>query len=68
MNIRKEIGAKIKAAREEKGLSQEELADMAKVARRTIINIEQGAFNPKIETVNDIAKALDCKIEIAKAD
>ncbi len=66
MNIRKEIGKKIKAAREEKGLSQEELADMAKVSRRTVVNIEQGAFNPKLETVNDIAQALDCRVEIAE--
>ncbi len=64
MNIRTKIGTKIRQLRERKGLTQEELAEKAGVARRTVANIELGAFNPKLETVNDIVEAMDATIEI----
>lgn len=67
MNIRTKIGSEIRKLREKKGLSQEQLAEKAGVARRTVANIELGSFNPKLETVNDIVTAMDCRIEI-KAD
>ena len=38
----------MKAARQDKGLSQEELARLAGVSRQTINMIERGDFNPSL--------------------
>lgn len=57
------MGYKIKAIRESKGLSQEELAKKADVSRTTIWNLET---NPKAETttktLQKIADALDTTV------
>jgi len=50
---------KIKLARVEKGLSQQELADRVEVTRQTIGLIEKGKYNPTINLCVRIAKALD---------
>ena len=50
---------KIKLARVEKGLSQQELADLVEVTRQTIGLIEKGKYNPTINLCIRIAKALD---------
>lgn len=68
MKYRKEFGIKIRDIRKQKNLTQEELAEKAGVAHRTVANIELGAFNPKLETVNDIVQAMDCIIEIKELD
>ncbi len=50
---------KIKLARVEKGLSQQELADRVEVTRQTIGLIEKGKYNPTLNLCVRIAKALD---------
>ena len=50
---------KIKLARVEKGLSQQELADLVDATRQTIGLIEKGKYNPTINLCIRIAKALD---------
>jgi putative transcriptional regulator len=49
---------KLKLARVEKGLSQQELADMAEVTRQTIGLIESGTYNPTLHLCIRIARAL----------
>lgn len=49
---------KLKAARAEQGLSQQQLADMVCVSRQTIIAIESGDYNPTIRLCIAICKAL----------
>lgn len=49
---------KLKAARAEKDLSQDELAGMVGVARQTIHLIEKGDYNPSINLCISICKAL----------
>lgn len=51
--------SKIKIARVEKDLTQEELADIVGVTRQTIGLIESGKYNPSLNLCIDIAKALD---------
>ena len=54
---------KLKAARLKMGYTQTQLAEMAHVALRTIINYEKGAVYPrKGETYAALAKALDVPI------
>jgi len=50
---------KLKLARVEKGLSQQELADLVEATRQTIGLIEKGKYNPSLNLCIKISKALD---------
>lgn len=56
------LGLNIKFARIRKGISQEELAELADTSRTTISFIETARQNPTVLKVIDIAKALDVDI------
>lgn len=49
---------KMKIARIEKDLSQEQLADLVGAARQTIGMIESGKFNPSLQLCISICRAL----------
>ena len=53
----------VKKTREEKGLSQQELADMVGVSRNTISSIETGQFSPTAKLALVICIALEKKFE-----
>lgn len=60
MNNLKRLGEKVKHLRKEKGLTQEKLAELAKIDPKTIIEIENARRrNPTLKTLNKIAKALN---------
>jgi putative transcriptional regulator len=44
-----DIENRVKLARVEKGLTQEQLADLVGVTRQTIILIEAGKYNPSLK-------------------
>ncbi|MCC5909989.1 MAG: helix-turn-helix transcriptional regulator [Clostridiaceae bacterium] len=50
--------SKIKVARVEKDLTQEDLANIVGVTRQTISLIEAGKYNPSLKLCIEIAKAL----------
>ena len=50
---------KLKMARVEKALSQQELADLVDVTRQTIGLIEKGKYNPTLNLCIKIAKTLN---------
>ena len=50
---------KLKIARVEKGLSQQDLADLCDVTRQTIGLIEKGKYNPTINLCIKIASVLN---------
>ncbi|MTK12803.1 MAG: helix-turn-helix transcriptional regulator [Clostridiaceae bacterium] len=50
---------KVKAARIKKNLTQEELANLTNVTRKTIGLIETGKYNPTLNLCINIAKALN---------
>ena len=50
---------KMKIARVECDVSQEQLAEMIGVTRQTISLIESGKYNPTLKLCIDICKALD---------
>jgi len=50
---------KLKIARVEKQLSQQELADQVEATRQTIGLIEKGKYNPSLNLCIKIAKALE---------
>jgi transcriptional regulator with XRE-family HTH domain len=64
MDIRRRIGRNIKAIREAKGWSQEELADQAELHRTYVSGVERGIRNPPVTVLDRLAKAL--KVSIGK--
>ena len=54
-----EIGSRIRKYRENKGLSQKDLADLIGVSNSRISNWEQGINRPNADIVADICKALN---------
>jgi putative transcriptional regulator len=58
-----EITNNIKVLRAEKGMTQEDLAEKAKVTRQTIIAIEKGKYVPSLELAFKICKVFNKKIE-----
>lgn len=60
--IDKKIGMNIRLRRIKKGISQEELADIAEIARSTMSIVERGEKSPSLQTVAKIANALDIDI------
>ena len=63
-NINEEVGFNIRRIREERDLSQEELADLAGLHRAYIGQIERGEKNMGIKNLEKIAKALNVSIKV----
>jgi transcriptional regulator with XRE-family HTH domain len=59
---KRELGQKIKLARKQKGLSQEQLADLVGYKVGTISKYEQGYRTPDIGMLRRIAAALGCDL------
>jgi len=54
---------KLETFRKEKGITQEELADVLKVTRQTIGSLENGRYNPSILLAHKIARYFNTTIE-----
>ncbi|WP_335999633.1 helix-turn-helix transcriptional regulator [Halorientalis halophila] len=53
----------LRERREERGLSQADLAAEVDVTRQTINSIERGRYDPSLELAFDLAGYFDCRIE-----
>lgn len=60
--MKKKIGLKIKAIRQSKKMTQEQLAERCALSVESISNIERGVNYPHFETLVQIAKILDCRL------
>jgi len=58
MDIKQELGEKIKRLRKKRGYTQEQLAEMIDISSRNLSNIELGISFPKSETLEKILKSL----------
>lgn len=63
MNI-KEIGIEIKKRRKYLNITQEDLAEITGISRRSLQYIESGKMNPSIEQLEKILGALGLEITI----
>ena len=63
-NINEEVGFNIRRIREERDLSQEELAELAGLHRAYIGQIERGEKNIGLKNLEKIAKALNVSIKV----
>lgn len=64
MNIKKELGEKIKRIRRQRGLTQEQLAEMIDISSRNLSNIEVGNSFPKPETLEKLLKSMNISSQI----
>jgi transcriptional regulator with XRE-family HTH domain len=58
MDMRRLVGANLKRIRQEKGITQEQLADVSGFSQQYISGLEQGRRNPTIVTLYELANAL----------
>jgi transcriptional regulator with XRE-family HTH domain len=58
------IGKEIKRIRMDSGLSQKEVAEKAGMKQQNLAAIEAGQRNASYLTLQKIASALDCEIEV----
>ena len=54
---------RIKELRTERGMTQQQLADMVGVSSRTIISIEKGQYNPSIMLAYRMARVFGVSVE-----
>jgi len=53
-----ELGVRVRALREESGMSQEQLAERARMTQSAIARLEAGGVEPRLETLDRIGDAL----------
>lgn len=63
---KKEIGNAIKERRKQLGIGQELVSDLAQVGVNTIVAIERGEGNPKLDTLLSLMRALGLTLTVAK--
>lgn len=61
------IGALLRARRTRR-LTQQKLAELAGVSQGVISRLESGEHSPKLETLDQIARAMDYRLEIKLVD
>jgi len=63
MDIKKELGEKIKRIRKQRGLTQNQLSEMVDISTRNLSNIELGLNFVKAETLDKIIDSLNISTE-----
>lgn len=58
-----EFECRLKLFRQEKGLTQEQLAQMVGVRRETIMRLEKALYNPSLRLAVDISRAVGAPME-----
>ncbi len=66
MNERERIGKRIAELRNEKGLTQEQLAELSGVGRSHLVRIENGYYSVQLDILTKIGDALGVKIDFVK--
>ncbi len=57
------LKTKLKEYRTMLNLKQDDLAKLVGVRRETIVNLENGRYNPSLKLAMDIAKVFSCTVE-----
>lgn len=63
MDIKKEIGIKIKRLRQKRGLTQEKLAEKVNISTFTLIGIETGKNFMTAQTMEKLLECLDVSLD-----
>ena len=62
--IIKTLGKRVRYLREQKKISQEELASRAKISLSQVARIETGKLNTTISTISALANALELELHV----
>jgi transcriptional regulator with XRE-family HTH domain len=63
MDLKQEIGSRVKAARKMRGMTQAALAEAIDMSFETVSNLERGKTAPNFNTLSDLATALDVELK-----
>ncbi len=63
-SIEKRFGKRVRELRQARGISQEDLADLAGMHRTYLGGIERGERNPCLRNISAIAEALGVTLEV----
>ncbi|GAA1864782.1 helix-turn-helix domain-containing protein [Myceligenerans crystallogenes] len=63
-----DIGALVRGAREDAGLTQAELARRARVSREWLVRFEAGRTNPQLPRILAVLAQLDLVLEVVKEE
>ena len=61
-DLRLSFGAAVRLAREGRGLRQQDLAAQMGLRQRQISDLERAAMDPRLSTVQNVARALDLEV------
>jgi transcriptional regulator with XRE-family HTH domain len=61
-SLRIQFGQRLRALRRERGLTQEQLAELTKLSVDFISLVERGVNAPSFETIEQLAKSLKVKV------
>lgn len=64
MDIASYVGAAVRSIRNEVGISQEELADLADLDRTYVSGIERGRRNPSVRSLQRVSDALGTTLDL----
>lgn len=62
--LAKTIGEAIKVRRNELGITQPHLSELAKVSTNTLYKIERGQGNPSLDVLNKLADVLGLELKL----
>lgn len=69
MDMRKLVGRNLARIRRQKGLTQEELAEISGFSQQYLSGLERGARNPTVVTLYELAQALGVNhVELVRPD
>jgi transcriptional regulator with XRE-family HTH domain len=57
------VGKRIKELRKEKGLTQQNLAELLKITKGSICKYEKGIHEPNIDTLNLLTQIFSCSMD-----
>ena len=63
IDLKQEIGSRVKAARKMRGMTQAALAEAIDMSFETVSNLERGKTAPNFNTLSDLATALDVELK-----
>lgn len=67
-DLKKTLGARVRASRLAQGLTQEQLAERIEKSVQTVSAIERGVYLAGVDTLLDLAKALETPLHILLAE
>lgn len=68
MNARERIGLQIVRLRQERGLTQRDLANLTGVTQSNIWKIETGKYSVSLDILSRITESLGAKVELVKTE